>query len=100
MDIEYYVCRSPEAALRQQEVLPYDPPFSQKPFEDADTYIPVEDAGAEFFSYQEDDGYWHVLARDGDRLLGLTYRGSLDLTGWFDEIADMLTQVEPEGKAS
>ena len=96
MDIEYYVCRSPEAALRQQEVLTYDPPFSQKPFEDADTYIPVEDAGAEFFSYQEDDGYWHVLARDGDRLLGLTYRGSLDLTDWFDEIADMLVPRDPE----
>ena len=60
----------------------------------------VEGTGADRFSFRQEGQDWLVLAQADGRALRLEYEGSLDLTDWFDEIADMLTQIEPERKTS
>ena len=69
---------------------------------DSGPFQQVEVPGAEEFlvhtvGVDPEDGvepYWVVLARKGDRTLELEYRGYLDLTEWYGEIAAMLTPEE------
>ena len=96
LSISYYLARDTQAAqARLERELELDSA-------DGFTYQSVEVPGAEEFWYAtvgldpEDNIFpsWFVLAWQGDRLLSLRYDGSLDLTGWFDEIAAMLTPAE------
>lgn len=47
--------------------------------------------GAEEFLYRREGTRWEVLARREERVLSLSYSGSLDLADWFHNIAAMLT---------
>ena len=103
LNMTYYFSENAQAAQRQLESLLADhSEWIQADRYDSDSFQEVEVPGAEEFLVHtvgvdpEDDvePYWVVLARKGDRTLELEYRGYLDLTDWYDEIAAMLTPEE------
>ena len=49
--------------------------------------------GAEAFRFRQDGIHWEVLAQKDRRALFLSYNGSRDLSQWFPQIAQMLTQT-------
>ena len=49
--------------------------------------------GAEAFRFRQDGIHWEVLAQKDRRALLLSYDGSRDLSQWFPQIAQMLTQT-------
>ena len=94
MDTLYYIFPDPEGAQEQLEN------WAEELKEEGRSTAEVEGTGADRFSFRQEGQDWLVLAQAGGRTLRLEYEGGLELTDWFGEIADMLTQVEPEGKAS
>ena len=103
LNMTYYFSENAQAAQRQLESLLADhSEWIQADRYDSDSFQEVEVPGAEAFLVHtvgvdpEDDvePYWVVLARKGDRVLELEYRGYLDLTDWYDETAAMLTPEE------
>ena len=100
LNMTYYFSEHDQAAQRQLDSLLADHSEGiQADRYDSGSFQEVEVPGAEAFLVHtvgvdpEDDvePYWVVLARKGDRVLELEYRGYLDLTDWYDEIAAMLT---------
>ena len=100
LNMTYYFSEHDQAAQRQLDsLLAAHSEGIQADRYDSGSFQEVEVPGAEAFLVHtvgvdpEDDvePYWVVLARKGDRVLELEYRGYLDLTDWYDEIAAMLT---------
>ena len=94
MDILYYVFPDPSGA---QEKLKG---WTEDLKENGHSIAEVAGTSANHFSFRQEGQDWLVLAQADGRALRLEYEGSLDLTDWFGEIADMLTQIEPERKTS
>lgn len=100
LDLNYYFSQNDQAAQRQLESLLADRSASiQADRYDSGSFQEAEVPGADAFWVHtvgldlEDDiePYWEVLARKGNRVLYLEYRGYLDLSEWYGEIAAMLT---------
>ena len=75
----------------EQAALSGDGYYSQLP-----ASLPFQSAavpGAEAFRFRQDGIHWEVLAQKDRRALLLSYDGSRDLSQWFPQIAQMLTQT-------
>ncbi|MBS6371704.1 MAG: DUF2812 domain-containing protein [Lawsonibacter sp.] len=75
----------------EQAALSGDGYYSQLP-----ASLPFQSAavpGAEAFRFRQDGIHWEVLAQKDRRALFLSYNGSRDLSQWFPQIAQMLTQT-------
>ena len=49
--------------------------------------------GAEAFRFRRDGIHWEILAQKDRRALLLSYEGSRDLSQWFPQIVQLLTQT-------
>ena len=96
MEVHYFIdptARSAQSLLEEleQAVLSEDGYYSQLP-----ASLPFQSAavpGAEAFRFRRDGIHWEILAQKDRRALLLSYEGSRDLSQWFPQIAQMLTQT-------
>ena len=95
MDLNYFVSDDAQAAWELLAGLVQD---LQSPDGDLLSYLPDQlpfqretVPGSEEFLVRREGENWDVVALEGDRVLALRYSGALDLTGWYGEIAAMLT---------
>ena len=90
--LDYYVAWTRRGAEGQQSKL--ERYFTGERYYSFPAGIPFQRAdipGAEEFLYRREGTQWEVLARRENRLLSLSYSGSLNLADWFHDIAAMLT---------
>ena len=75
----------------EQAALTGDGYYSQLP-----ASLPFQEAavpGAEAFRFRRDGIHWEILAQKDRRALLLSYEGSRDLSQWFPQIVQLLTQT-------
>ena len=90
--LDYYVAWTRRGAEGQQSKL--ERYFTGERYYSFPAGIPFQRAdipGAEEFLYRREGTQWEVLARREERVLSLSYSGSLNLADWFHDIAAMLT---------
>ncbi len=99
MELDYYLADGPESARAMLERLEQGAAYSDNEgtlsLPDSLPFQAVDVPGAETFLSRQEGKVWEVLALEGDRVLALSYRGSLDLSSWFGEIAEMLAPRAP-----
>ena len=96
MEIHYFIdptARSAQSLLEglEQAALTGDGYYSQLP-----ASLPFQEAavpGAEAFRFRRDGIHWEILAQKDRRALLLSYEGSRDLSQWFPQIVQLLTQT-------
>ncbi|MBS6532257.1 MAG: hypothetical protein KH338_01330 [Oscillospiraceae bacterium] len=96
MEIHYFIdptARSAQSLLEEleQAALTGDSYYSQLP-----ASLPFQNTavpGADSFRFRRDGIHWEILAQKDRRALLLSYEGSRDLSQWFPQIAQMLTQT-------
>ena len=83
--------RVPGLEELEQAALTGDGYYSQLP-----ASLPFQEAavpGAEAFRFRRDGIHWEILAQKDRRALLLSYEGSRDLSQWFPQIVQLLTQT-------
>ena len=97
MDLYYYIAAGPEQAWAQLTYLTQRVARDRNFGDSAPDQLDFQREtvpGAEEFLVRRAGENWDVVALEGKRVLALRYSGALDLTDWYDEIADMITPEE------